>query len=463
MAASGRVDFILGNSYSRIAATNAKFDRSGCHRRIHDWTLYVDVVTGEEAADLIERVCFDMKDDSFDPREFTCYCPIRKRVGNVTRYRFHTRQKTFGAVNAEITIRGRGGSTLRFRHRVVLQDGGVEAENVQNFVERRPQKPLKPIKMDGRFGIELEMTSDASDTAADISKAIRARAAIDVVDLTHNYAAARSSNEDWKLMSDASIVCNRERPDCNKFELVSPILAGGEGLNTAYKVLDGLKKVSSINLNKSMGFHVHINVEHFSLAQLIKLCQQFIKFERAIDSIMPESRRSTVNQFCKSNRAAILGTSNRSRNERLAHCYTVDELCSVMNPGNDRYFKLNLQNLQTGRQPTVEFRQHSATSNVDKVKNWVRFCSAMVRNSAKFRSPSALKESTEDHEAFEMLFEFVIKDRALRNFYRERRAELRGESGNNERMGGGGHCCSGCGSGGHCSASISAMKRRRIS
>jgi hypothetical protein len=48
---------------------------------------------------------------------------------------------------------------------------------------------------------------------------------------------------------------------------------------------------------------------------------------------------------------------------------------------------------------------------------------AFVKNSARLRSPNALKNTTSIEDEFDLLFEYVVKDRALRNFYRERRDE----------------------------------------
>ena len=94
-----------------------------------------------------------------------------------------------------------------------------------------------------------------------------------------------------------------------------------------------------------------------------------------------------------------------------------------MNPRNDHFYKLNLCDLTVG-QPTVEFRQYSATADFVEAGNWVRLCAAMVNNSARLRSPSCFKESTQLDDQFEMLFEYVVKDRFLRDFYRKRRADF---------------------------------------
>lgn len=58
------IAFTIGNTYKRLLPTDAKYDKlTGRHLKLHDWTLYVDVLPGYDA-DIVDRVTFDMRDDS---------------------------------------------------------------------------------------------------------------------------------------------------------------------------------------------------------------------------------------------------------------------------------------------------------------------------------------------------------------------------------------------------------------
>jgi hypothetical protein len=197
-----------------------------------------------------------------------------------------------------------------------------------------------------------------------------------------------------------------------------------------------------------MGFHVHVDVSALSLDDLIKVCQNFIKYENVTDTFMPVSRRNgspECERFFRSNTKAMADagfTSNKSRHEALGRCQTKEQLAQMMNPSG-RYYKLNLQNLVSGRQPTLEFRQHSATTNSRKVDSWVRFCVAMVRHSVKLKAPKNFKSSRDVDFQFEALFQYLIKDRSLRDFYRRRQQDLlSGEDDDDATV-----CCSNCANG----------------
>ena len=206
-----------------------------------------------------------------------------------------------------------------------------------------------------------------------------------------------------------------------------------------------------------MGFHVHINVESLSHEELVKVCQNFIKYEAVMDSFMPPSRRTgspESNRYFQSNRDSVAEDivvmdihDNKSLHKELGACRDTASLVRMMNL-HGRYYKLNLQNLVSADryQPTLEFRQHSSTMNFSKVGAWIRFCHRFCHNSAKLAPPSPFRKRRSLDYQFDALFQYVIKDRALRNFYRERRRAL--ETNQEDEM----PCCAGCASGGSCRA-----------
>ena len=441
---SGSVSFVVGNTYQSIHEANAKLDRSRSYRKIHDWTIYVDVLSGDP--DTIDHVIFDMQNSTFHPQVFKHHAPIRiQGADGRTRWRFASRQQTFGMITCQVTLVGRGGSIVTLNHDVRTHN--YEEAQRFRFSEERPQKTLGPTPIPNiSFGIELELTSSRTQTPDQVARFITEWSGYHVAVMTEEYALARETYGTWKLMSDSSIECHINRPDCNAFELVSPILRGAKGLHECQKVIDAIRNISCIKVNKSMGFHVHVNVQNVARRDLIKICQNFVKYEDSIDSLLPPSRRNN-NTYCKSNKAAVPGFTNRQRHEALARCCSTSlaKLCDTMNPSpRERYYKLNLQNIKTGRQPTIEFRQHSATASTEKILNWIRFCTTFVANSIRLKAPSPLKSNRTETEQLEMLFEYVIKDRYLASFYKERRKRLR-EGGDEDD-----HCCSGCAHGGIC-------------
>ena len=255
---------------------------------------------------------------------------------------------------------------------------------------------------------------------------------------TVSYREGRETHQSWKLVPDSSIVCSTSLPDCNRFELVSPILKAGQGLSQTSSVLSKLRHQVDLKVNKSMGFHVHIDVSQYSHPQLIKICQQFVKYEAAMDLLVPPSRRTNSpesNRYFRSSRDAIktsIGT--RSMGEvfkAIGRCRNIQELAALMNPAG-RYYKLNLTNLANGRQPTLEFRQHSSTTSYDKVGSWVRFCFWFCRRSATLVAPKAFRSDRSLEYQLSALFTFVIKDRALHEFYHERYETLAGNHGEDD-------------------------------
>lgn len=451
---STSVIFVVGNTYKRISNASAKLDRSGRYKKVHDWTLYVDVQAGDP--DLIQHVKFDLH-SSFQPNSFTCSSPVNIIQPDGSRVsRFSTRQQSYGSFSkATIRILGRGGSTMSVTHTISLKRGGGKSDK-KRFIENTSTRPFQYVKLNDKttFGIELELSCSTGTQVDQISETIRSIANVPV-----NYYLGGSGHSEWKLVHDGSIVCNRNAPNCSKFELVSPILCGGEGLNEISRVLRSLQHLNCITVNKSMGFHVHVGVEGYTLQQLIKICKNFIKYEDAIDSFMPQSRRTgsdNSDRYCKSNKYALAShyVSNKERHNTFNSCRSINELCYLMNP-EGRYYKLNLQNLASNRQETIEFRQHSGTSDFKKINAWIRFCVLFVTMSKRNVAPKCLKDSRGVEEEFDMLFEYVVKDRALKAFFVERRDQL--------SLGGDDACCTECSVGHECGGQCGVNPRREVS
>ena len=394
----------------------------------------MDVLAND--GDLVKKVEFNMS--ALTPSKYVSNCPIKAPGSNGNRWRFQTRQQTYGPVTVKIAVIGRGGTVFRKDYRLVLMPGGSES-NMYTFQEYHPNAPLTPVKMANvDFGIELELSTSEYVEPADVANSIMTNAggSVDVRDMTHSYVAARVTSHFWKVMADSSLQCSVGTPNCNTFELVSPILSGGDGLGEVDRVIRAVGNISTIKVNSSMGFHVHVNVSELGLSELTNVCLNFIKYEAALDSLVPPSRRN--NTYCRSNRSAIGGT-NQTMMHILLACNSVEELGNTVSPS--KHYKLNLQPLVSGRQPTIEFRLHSSSYKKEKVMNWVRFCVAFVYNSAKLKTPSYISRSNVDtDELFEMMMMYVIKDRYLRDFYRQRRVDVSNQS----------SCCDGCANGGGC-------------
>lgn len=208
------------------------------------------------------------------------------------------------------------------------------------------------MSMDFKFGIELEF--------ADLSKVtvmqVLSRAGIRIVD--NGYTHLDYNNGTWKVVPDSSVR--------NGLEVVSPVLSGEAGLAECVKVAHALDAAEA-SINRTCGFHVHIDASSLSAIEVYRIYERYRKFEAEIDSFMPRSRRGNSNQFCQSlSDSPIPAPTRRVSKESLAEAQM------------SRYYKVNLTAYL--RHHTIEFRQHSGTVDADKISNWIRFlqdfCSA---------------------------------------------------------------------------------------
>ena len=419
------VQYVFGNEYHLLPQSMAEVDQTTGLHKVHDWTLYVDVIKGD--ADLIECVQFDLG-PSFSPQSvFVCGCPVpMTRPNGAKIWRFETRQQTSESITAHIKIRSICGNVKRLKHNIVVENHrGYESNTRALSVGTWSPHPLKPIRLaDAQcYGIELELTSPARNSPESIASHVSVRAGTAMQVLSDHEDRSDTSPE-WKIVPDSSIACSESVPDGYKFELRSPVLQGGIGLSQVSNVLKALEEIRPpIQVNESMGFHVQVDVSALQLPQLINVCQNFIKYEDVLDRGQPPSRRTgseASDKYFRSNCQSLDSfaglTDIQQRSDALATCLRTVDLVKAMNC-DGRYYKLNLQNLVSGRQPTIEFRQHAATMNYEKVSSWVRFCVAFVTNSAKLKSPAPFAGHHTLEYQFQDLFQYVIKDRALHKLF----------------------------------------------
>jgi hypothetical protein len=209
----------------------------------------------------------------------------------------------------------------------------------------------------GRFGIEIEYYNVEKNQLA---------AALNVAGIDcHVEGYNHRTRPHWKIVTDASV---RGR---YASELVSPILNGEDGLRQIDVVCEVLNRLGA-KVNGSCGLHVHHDAARFSQQHLINIVKFYRRSEKEIDAAMPRSRRENNNYYTRSTQDIVDALRNGA------------PLNSV-----PRYSKVNLQSYF--RHGTVEFRQHSGTTEAKKIKSWVILTLLIAHNGGakKTRTTSA--------------------------------------------------------------------------
>lgn len=198
------------------------------------------------------------------------------------------------------------------------------------------------------FGVEIETYNVVRDS---LIRAVEQRS-ISISSENYNH---RDNKTYYKIVSDASI------QGVNGQEVVSPILKGKKGLNSLKMVCDSLNAIGA-RVNKSTGLHIHFDASTISDGHFVQIFKNYQKLEFVIDSFMPCSRRANYNIYCKS-----LGGIDYDG------CQTKND---VINCNGTRYRKVNAESYL--RHKTIEFRQHSGTTEYGKIANWINFLRKLI-------------------------------------------------------------------------------------
>jgi len=220
------------------------------------------------------------------------------------------------------------------------------------------------------FGIELEAYNVSRLTLVSSLQ----QAGIDAVCASYsgrNYSV-------WQIKTDSSI-CGQ-----NGFEVVSPILSHNDvpQIETVVRIINELGG----KVNASCGMHIHWGVSDWSVKKFKNFTKRYVKFETAIDSIVPKSRRGSQNRYCKT---IIRDDYGRNLVSNINHTFKKIDKCKSLRQISQEVTHGKFSKLNTDvffRSGTIEIRHHSGTLDIDKILNWISLTGGMVNDSDNNKS-----------------------------------------------------------------------------
>lgn len=172
--------------------------------------------------------------------------------------------------------------------------------------------------------------------------------------------------EGWQSKTDSSITCSDG--DYFPIEIISPILQGADGLREAMAVADTLTRMGA-KVNKSCGFHVHVEWRHRYVTDLRKLAHLTANLEDGLWAATGSYARYRDHGYCY----PIKNNAELKRFDRrgLGGCPIA----------RTRYQTLNVTNLLDpySAKQTVEFRVFAGTTNPVKVAAYIQLCLGLVQ------------------------------------------------------------------------------------
>jgi hypothetical protein len=217
------------------------------------------------------------------------------------------------------------------------------------------------------FGAEFEVILPASLAShSNAAREIARLSGLEVIPAARVGRADRDSQA-FRVVHDGSV-----HGAGLSAEFVSPVLRGQEGLDKITKFAQTLAAIGA-TVNQSCGFHVHVGGFRAQLPFFKNLVKLYSKFEVAIDTVMPASRRGNVQNYCKS--------IARVSPQAIDAATSIDGiiLAATGHRSSDysaRFYKLNLAAFS--KHTTVEFRQHAGTVDAAKAVAWIKTCLRIV-------------------------------------------------------------------------------------
>lgn len=249
------------------------------------------------------------------------------------------------------------------------------------------------------LGVELEFTGITRNDAIKVIAEHFGTTAEHIGDGYDTYTARDLQNREWKIMKDSSIRTKKKEgssiisaSDLFACELVTPILYASD-IENLQEIIRKLRKAGGLT-DSSCGIHVHISGKDFSSKQLRFLCNIFYsKCNLIYSAVKVDDKRL---KYCRKFPAEFINELNTVKPEnmdafgdlwykRLSSNY--ESMSGHYN--SSRYHGLNLHNLFSRRQPTIEFRIFPSTFHSGEVKSYIQFCLLVVMQALTAKKASA--------------------------------------------------------------------------
>ena len=207
-----------------------------------------------------------------------------------------------------------------------------------------------------KMGVEIECLI-MRDTFSDLKAYCEDRGVL-LVREGYNH----TTRQHWKMVTDASLTGGTfGGQSFVGVEFVSPPLEASKMAEQLHVICNGLKACCDARVNRSCGLHVHHDARKgYTWRRLRNLVYLYAKSEKAIDQLVPPSRRGQGCQWC---------------NTVKSHLDQLVRDGSVTDNNSWRYKKLNLQSFI--RQGTVEYRHQGGSVDFTKIFWWLALTSAI--------------------------------------------------------------------------------------
>lgn len=249
-----------------------------------------------------------------------------------------------------------------------------------------------------RFGLEFE--TDERFTRRKVKSIVKKNSKIPCVISDYITTDIHS----WNVKMDST--CGSKGKDGPKgVEIVSYVGSTQEDL-CHMADMAGILKSSGCQVNKNCGYHIHVEVNDYSIYQIGILLSYWIKIEPFLSNAFPSFRNNNKycvlinNKIVKINDHKIDMKSFALKKDFKLSCVDVWNLLKPRNLNThyntDRRYTINLVNYsrnlhKVSNRNTLEFRWPEGTLDRDDVLNWCLFFLSFIEKCKDIEMPKDIK------------------------------------------------------------------------